>query len=308
LNQHLLSETHKVEGKIPSISPVLTSISSTRTIQMEADRKRKALEAFRKNRKIKAESKVEDSNGKSLDASKLSDGYLNTKPYSIREQPKPSPESPKSTLSSSPARSLMDLQELGCDYSSMSEHSGEYLTRYQYQPGMIIQATHVERDIDQGQAWGSNSSRTKDETVVFSKGRKYVVLKVYDGDHATVVPILTHGATGLKNKPCKNHYLSIREYDYMDFAAPAENDLPVLWADSVRKDGSQYNRMKDKTLVHFTNTREHKFCWPATLSGHLAPESYATLLQLHVKALCGMEIDADQINSPSRMSDISHSF
>ncbi|EHL03200.1 hypothetical protein M7I_0713 [Glarea lozoyensis 74030] len=61
LNQLPLNETHKDLVKPPTISHILTSISSSRTIQMEADRKRKALETFRRNQRIKAMSKLEDS-------------------------------------------------------------------------------------------------------------------------------------------------------------------------------------------------------------------------------------------------------
>jgi hypothetical protein len=211
----------------------------------------------------------------------------------------------QSNISFTSSRSSIDTgSSRDSGYFSDSNHYDtreRVLYRHEYKAGMIIHAKHVERHIDQYATEGKNESYTKDGTLAFEKGRKYVVLKVRP-THAILLPIFTHNGQGLDNKWCKNNYASIREIDNEQYAEPSESDNPILWANSINKHGSAYNRMSNTTSVQVDAPKDHKYCWPARIMGYLEPESLADLCKLFLRALISNDDNDDEeeyLQSPS---------
>jgi hypothetical protein len=97
-----------------------------------------------------------------------------------------------------------------------------------YEEGMGISATIPERDDRQSyNPQNRHQSVTSSSTVVYEKVRKFVVLRVFP-THVTVLLILTHEGTGLSRKYAKHNYVSIRDHDDGENAAPAESEHSLI--------------------------------------------------------------------------------
>lgn len=169
------------------------------------------------------------------------------------------------------------------------------LKRSQYRAGMIISAAHVERDgLQRIEPGNRNKSVTNEGTIAHEKERKFVVLRVF-ATHITVLPIFTHNSNGLASKEHKNQFISIRELDDKETAAPAESDHPILWSDAEAnlKDGNPWNKMSDTAAVHFTNPKEHKLTYPAKIMGRLDYDSFRELKTAFNAAFNEDEYDED---------------
>jgi hypothetical protein len=182
--------------------------------------------------------------------------------------------------------SITSSPRYACD-SRPPRNGPSILPHSAYEEGMIISATVPERDNRQCyDPLDKQQSITSMSTVVYEKTRKFIILRVF-ATHVTVLPILTHEGTGLSRKVAKHNYVSIRDLDDGENAAPAESEHPIIWAEALPhlKTGSAWNKMSNSAVIHFTNAREHKFSCPAIIMGKLSAKSWAALKKLFIDGM-----------------------
>ncbi|EPE29019.1 hypothetical protein GLAREA_00177 [Glarea lozoyensis ATCC 20868] len=157
----------------------------------------------------------------------------------------------------------------------------------EFEEGMIISAKIPEWDFRQCfDPQDKHQSITSQSTVVYEKMRKFVVLRVFP-THVAVLPILTHSGTGLSRKIAKHNYVSIRDVEDREKAAPAESEHPILWTQTLKthKIASAWQKMSNTAVIHFTNCREHKFGCPAAINGKMTEASFASLKKLFMDGM-----------------------
>ncbi|KAH8592447.1 hypothetical protein B0O99DRAFT_689598 [Bisporella sp. PMI_857] len=113
----------------------------------------------------------------------------------------------------------------------------------------------------------------------------------YNRSMTSVGPIYTHGGKGLSRKRAsqKDEFISIREYDSQDSAAPSETPYDILWVDRYPEfkgdSKSSWYAMTDFTSAHFTEICVHKYDNKCTIQGKLKPQSKKYLQTLVTETL-----------------------
>ncbi|KAL3420649.1 hypothetical protein PVAG01_07094 [Phlyctema vagabunda] len=132
-----------------------------------------------------------------------------------------------------------------------------------YRQGTIFSTITHEEDLlrTAPEEGDSNRSVSAMGGTVYSKYRKFVVISCF-ARHVIALPIFTHNGRGLQNKPNKDEYISVRDWDLKHVAAPAENDHGVLWAQRIpafrNPNVSKWHMMNDCTSIYITSPYTHK--------------------------------------------------
>lgn len=211
----------------------------------------------------------------------------------------PSNEAKKTMAANSISRSKV------CSGSVAPECSkfGSVLKKSEYHAGQIISALHAERDgLQIYEPNNAHQSVTNEGTLIYEKERKFVVIRVF-ATHALVLPIYTYKGKGLEKKEHRNHYISIREYDDMENAAPAENNHPILWADALaelKANSSPWYKMSNSASVHFTSPIVHKFSNPTKVMAKLTIESLNILRKVYNAAFNEDEYNEETNPTPEQ--------
>jgi hypothetical protein len=172
----------------------------------------------------------------------------------------------------------------GSTYASNNKTVGQIHDAADYREGMIFTAPFHQHDYLQPDTVQSREQSMTEFGVVHTKLRKFVV--VMRNPRAVIaLPIYTHGGRGLEFKKEKNEFVSIRESDWEDSAAPAESDNGIVWADALpaykRPEAGSWGRMTDRTSVLLTHPHPHYFDRKATFVAQLLPESISKIKTLY---------------------------
>jgi hypothetical protein len=158
-----------------------------------------------------------------------------------------------------------------------------------YDEGVIFSTAYHETHYDQDRFDGDDINQTASNFgIVSSKFRKFIVVARF-ASHVIALPIYTHGGRGLSRKANKDEYVSVRDDDDRNYAAPAESKHEALWAytNNAFKHSKCY-WMGDETSVRFTTPHPHQMSSKATISGRLDEDSLEKLQDLYRESLFGL--------------------
>ena len=150
-----------------------------------------------------------------------------------------------------------------------------------YEPGVIFSAPFHTQYCSPAEVSLTDPNLTASPFgTIFSKFRKSVVLTVSeDGGSCAAVPIYSHNGEGLKFKPSKHEYVSIRDVED-EKPQDRESKHGLLWCHRDLQYSAPKTFISGKSSVHLTELVTHRLGAPATIEGSLTAPSLEILREL----------------------------
>lgn len=173
--------------------------------------------------------------------------------------------SPQNFVPSNPTLdSVWDPQRPTIQYSTHTRK----LRKDQFVRGMIINAPVLNEDSNPCKSAGTVNASISAYCNVYGKPRYLVVTHLYT-THYQVMPIYTHGDTGLKGKEAYAHeYVSLRDGRIQKAGFKALSDYSPLVTEG--SGNTTFNRL---SVVHFVHPVSRKYDLKISVHGNLLPES-----------------------------------